>query len=468
MERGVFECPICLEETIPTIVPCGHTLCEDCLKPIKSCPICRQKFPKNFKPIPAFELLNLLEFIKISKITEKKIQPREEDDPYNLLWENLISDEDLLYNIHLLGWNYPKLVQSVVIPKIKEGKSLIINSWNGSGKTGSFVIGTLCRVSGDTDSLQIISISHTKEIKDMHHQIFSEISRNSGLIVEKTVKYESDPNSCHILCGTVDSIKNYLRRKKPTLSSTIIIIDECDEIFRYEDNINTLKSIVKKIRNPQVLFYSATFTQRVKDIAEEISPDLEQEIVKPPDTINPKIKIFNVNLMEFRSKLELVFRLLSGIPFKFCIVFLNTKFDVQVLDSFLTEKGYKVGIFTGELEESQREYVINQAQLGHIKVLMSTDVLGRGFDCKHLDLVINYECPRDPANKNAPNFESFFHRCGRTGRDTRSGTAINIMDKKDSALYNQVFEKFKIPSKYSKIEEIIKNVENNSIDYETI
>ena len=321
-----FECPICLEPADPYLTACGHNLCKECLAILTKdklasakCPECRKPLVYNENPLKNFGMIRALEDLNKAQ----KSSPRIEESLYstNEHWENMIS-HNFLENIYLNDWRYPTKVQAEVIPLIQSGKNLLIESWNGTGKTGSFVIGTLSRVIAENQTLQVISLSHTKEIKDMHYDVYSKICKNTEIIVQKTVKYSPNVEFGHVLCGTVASVANYLKRitsknQGMQWENMIIVIDECDEILANEENSNMLHYMLGYFTNPQILLYSATLSEKTRKFAEPIQ-NFEEIIITSPVSINPKIKVLNINSNSFSSKARLVHELLRRIPFNMC------------------------------------------------------------------------------------------------------------------------------------------------------
>jgi superfamily II DNA/RNA helicase len=383
-------------------------------------------------------------------------------------WPDLISNHQILKNIYKLNWCFPKPVQCKAIPVIRSGKHVIVESPNGTGKTGSFVLGSLSTVSPVHQSLQVISISHTKEIKDMHFQIFSKISQSSGIEVMKTEKGKK-PSSFlpHVLCGTLESCINFLRNLKKPLGQVKIIIDECDEILSQNERKNQLSTFLTRFSEKQVILFSATLSQCTKDFTEGSGLLFEEVLIEPPSHLNPNVKVLNFWLETFHEKNTFLLNCLRRIGFKMCIVFMNSKKSAATLAS-LTQDGYKARLFSGQLEDNEREETLKLVENGKVNVLIATDLLGRGFDCQMNDLVINYDCPLDPKDFSKANFNSFFHRCGRTGRNNRRGTVINLVTWKNEGLFAQVFERFHIPVKTlqtCELNQVSTSVENNSTDY---
>lgn len=108
------------------------------------------------------------------------------------------------------------------------------------------------------------------------------------------------------------------------------------------------------------------------------------------------------------------------------IVFVETKRSADVVQSTLAKAGYTCSVLHGGVEPEQRDITMEDFRDGRSNVLITTNVLARGVDVDNVCLVVNYDPPTDK-DKN-PDFETYLHRIGRTGRFGRKGTAINLID----------------------------------------
>lgn len=465
MEVGTFECPICFYEKDPCMLPCGHNACGDCIKSLKTpkqCHECRSLVPNEYKICKNFLLIKALKLIK--ELIQQQAEAPE------IFWENFITSKILLANIHNANWNFPTPIQKKVIPKIMTYKNLLIESPNGSGKTGSFVLGSLLGVYSYLNKIQVISISHTKEIKDMHFSIFQQMAVNMNISVYKTEKNIIPANGgagIHVLCGTLDSVKNFIARYSRGLDDVCIIVDECDEILANNMGHFKMFEFLNKFTKKQVLLYSATLSQITLDFNTQNKLGYEIVSEQGPETLNERTSVFNY-FVKKGTKAEFILDKLKFIQFSLCIIFVNTRDSAYFLAE-LAKKGYKAEFFSAELDHYDREVILSMVNEGKINVLVSTDLLGRGFDCKSVDLVINFECPLNPLKRSEPNYTAFFHRCGRTSRNNRPGTLINLIDPKDATVYMKVLSHYKITQKYESdfsLDRVIKSIEQNSNEYQ--
>ena len=106
-----------------------------------------------------------------------------------------------------------------------------------------------------------------------------------------------------------------------------------------------------------------------------------------------------------------------------CIIYINSKHRLFDIYQSLTKDNFPVGCIHGDLTSQERKQVMEQFKAGHMRILLSTDLLSRGIDIQQLSLVINYDLPRSK--------ETYIHRIGRSGRYGRKGFAINMITDRD-------------------------------------
>lgn len=112
------------------------------------------------------------------------------------------------------------------------------------------------------------------------------------------------------------------------------------------------------------------------------------------------------------------------------IIYCNTRRAVEDLEKSMTENGFVVTIMHGEMEQTKRNIVMQQFRSGAARVLITTDLLARGIDVQQVELVINFELPREK--------ENYIHRIGRAGRFGRKGTGINFVTPRDAASLKEI------------------------------
>lgn len=123
------------------------------------------------------------------------------------------------------------------------------------------------------------------------------------------------------------------------------------------------------------------------------------------------------------------------------IIFVGTKAEADRVHDTLTQAGYTCSVLHGAVENAQRDETMEAFRQGKSTVLITTNVLARGVDVDNVCLVVNYDVPVDKDQE--PDFETYLHRIGRTGRFGRKGTAINfVSDEKSLAVLRAIEEHF--------------------------
>jgi ATP-dependent RNA helicase DDX19/DBP5 len=125
------------------------------------------------------------------------------------------------------------------------------------------------------------------------------------------------------------------------------------------------------------------------------------------------------------GKMEFLSDIYSLLTIGQSIVFVGTKRDADSVHRTLTDGGYTCSVLHGSVEPAMRDATMEAFRNGESNVLITTNVLARGVDVDNVCLVVNYDVPVDVNGK--PDFETYLHRIGRTGRFGRKGTAISLI-----------------------------------------
>ena len=124
-----------------------------------------------------------------------------------------------------------------------------------------------------------------------------------------------------------------------------------------------------------------------------------------------------------------------------CLSVLQTRKSANWLAAKMVKEGHAVGLLTGEMDTEQRVAVLNRFREGKEKVLITTNVMARGIDVEQVTIVVNYDLPYDVV-LHRPDFETYLHRIGRTGRFGKTGLALNLVDGQRSYHNMQEIQKF--------------------------
>lgn len=181
----------------------------------------------------------------------------------------------------------------------------------------------------------------------------------------------------------------------------------------------------------QTLLFSATFTPEVLDLAAQWTEDATTIEIEPErvatDSVEQKIYI-----TETSQKYRLLANLLSSEELESAIVFANRRDQCRRLEEQLSKAGFSVGLLSGEVPQNKRVRTLDNFKSGKIKVLVATDVAGRGIHIDGISHVVNFTLPEEP--------EDYVHRIGRTGRAGKTGTSISFACEDDAFLLEPIEE----------------------------
>lgn len=225
-----------------------------------------------------------------------------------------------------------------------------------------------------------------------------------------------------IIVATPGRLMDHLRRNSISLKNiSMAVLDEADEMLDmgFREDIYTILSETPE--NRQTILFSATMAKDIIALTKKFqkSPliiDVTDNLLNAPD-----IEQFYYEVAE-RDKPELITRLLESNSLQLALIFCNTKSNVDKLVEILKTRGYFADALHGDMNQAQREKVMRGFRNGSVKILVATDVAGRGIDVKNVQGVFNYDLPRDD--------EDYIHRIGRTGRAGKSGAAFTFISKK--------------------------------------
>jgi superfamily II DNA/RNA helicase len=192
------------------------------------------------------------------------------------------------------------------------------------------------------------------------------------------------------------------------------------------EDINKIISHLPKKR--QNLLFSATMPPKIRSLGKEILTDPQEiniSISKPAE------KVVQVAFCTYDSqKVALVQHLLRYNDIPSLIIFASTKLKVKELTKALKQNQMNAAGISSDLEQSEREALLNQFKHRKLQILVATDVISRGIDIDNIDMVINYDVPNDP--------EDYIHRIGRTARASSEGEAVTFINEDDQYKFSRI------------------------------
>ncbi len=320
------------------------------------------------------------------------------------------------------GYTSPTPIQNELIPHALLGRDVIGQAKTGSGKTAAFAIPILEMLEQSNRAPQAIILAPTRELVQ---QIVTEIEKLiQGLSVIVRGLYGGEPivrqlrsleRGVDIVVGTPGRVMDLLERRALNLGEVYhVVLDEADRMLDigFRDDI---ERILRSVPDPhQTLLLSATLSDDIRFLSRKYMHDaLELNLSRDEISVD-SIKQYYITV-DHDKKLDLLqFLLQKDVP-RQCIVFTRTKRGVEKLGQRLGRKFGGVGLIHGDLAQPVRNRVMAAFRQGQVKILVATDVVGRGIDVEGISHVFNYDIPEDP--------ENYVHRIGRTGRMGRDGVA---------------------------------------------
>ena len=207
-----------------------------------------------------------------------------------------------------------------------------------------------------------------------------------------------------------------------------LILDEADRMLDmgFYDDIMKIVNLLPKVR--QTLMFSATMPKAIRQMAQKVLRDpVEMNIAMS----KPAEKVLQLAYWVYENqKLPLTQYLLQGAKGRTVLVFCSTKSSTKVLNSALHQMGLNVSEIHSDLEQKEREDVLNRFRSRTLNVLVATDIVSRGIDVENIDMVINYDVPHDA--------EDYIHRIGRTARAAASGIAVTLISPKEQLKFQSI------------------------------
>lgn len=366
-------------------------------------------------------------------------------------------DERLARATTEASFNTPTLVQAEVFEPALDGHDLLVCAETGSGKTCAYLLPTFERLlTHERQTLLALVLVPTRELAQQVLKQAKMLGRfttlklghiGGGTDIKKQNEIIQTPP--HFLVATPGRLSELLARDLIDLSSIeTLILDEADRLLDmgFSDEI---MAIVKHCYNrEQTQLYSASLANKsLKGLANELLTKPEIISLNKLSDKHSSIKQQIIFADDKAHKLKLLTWLLSNEAHQHCLIFCNSKQQVDQLYGLLYYKdGISIGILHGDRDQKQRNLIMSKIRRNEIKVVIATDIAARGLDIEGMDLVINFEMPRSG--------EIYVHRIGRTGRAGNSGLAITLISAPEYNLMSSIERFLKQKFERRKISEL--------------
>lgn len=338
---------------------------------------------------------------------------------------------DLLSVVGELGYERPTPVQVEAIPLLLAGKDLIGQSKTGSGKTAAFALPILQSLDVEARTLQALVVCPTRELAAQVARELRKLGRkHKGLAVLEIVggqpvrpQIDALERGVHIAVGTPGRLLDHVKRETLQCQAlATVVLDEADRMLDMGFGAD-VEAILKALPTPrQTVLFSATFPAQIESMSRRYQRDAVRVTIEEPKEEAASLRQFALEV-DAADKLDALYWVLERYPHESVLIFCNFKASVSELEQALSMSGFSVDRLDGDLEQFQRDQVLAKFRNQSLRVLIATDVAGRGIDVAELELVVNYELPAKP--------DIYVHRVGRTGRAGKSGVAVSLASKRE-------------------------------------
>lgn len=350
-------------------------------------------------------------------------------------FDEILTNDDVLDGLWDMHFDECTPIQQHTIPAVMDGRDVLACAQTGTGKTAAYllpVINLLADGGYPNDAINCIVMAPTRELAqqiDRQLQGFAYFMPVSGTAIyggtdgytydqqRKSLKMGAD-----IVIATPGRLLAHLNMGYVDLSKvSFFILDEADRMLDmgFFDDIMQIYSHIPK--TAQILLFSATMPPKIQQMANKMLKDpieIKLAVSKPADKIKQSAFICYET-----QKMSLLKSIFKQNPPKRVIIFSSSKLKVKELSRELKKSKFKIAEMHSDLEQNKRDDVMLDFKAGRTNVIVATDILSRGIDIDDIEMVINYDVPRDA--------EDYVHRIGRTARADRDGEAITFVSKED-------------------------------------
>nr|CAG8433072.1 9213_t:CDS:2 [Entrophospora candida] len=369
------------------------------------------------------------------RLPPKDIRPQTEDVTATKgnEFEDYFLKRELLMGIFEAGFERPSPIQEESIPIALTGRDILARAKNGTGKTAAFVIPSLEKINTKKPKIQALLLVPTRELALQTSQVCKSLGKHMGVQVMVTTggtTLKDDilrlSETVHIVVGTPGRILDLAGKGVADFSECpTFVMDEADKLLSPE-----FSPIVEQLlgyfpKNRQIMLYSATFPLIVKSFKEKY-------LVKPYEiNLMDELTLRGVTqyyaFVEERQKVHCLNTLFSkNLPTNYIFILIYNRnyygyFNPPLSTSLSIPSSYVC--YHAKMLQSHRNRVFHDFRNGVCRNLVCSDLLTRGIDIQAVNVVINFDFPK--------NAETYLHRIGRSGRFGHLGLAINLITYED-------------------------------------
>lgn len=360
-----------------------------------------------------------------------------------MTFEELDLNEDILDALYDMQFSTCTPIQEHAIPPLLEGRDLIGVAQTGTGKTAAYLLPILSKLHEGNyakEAINCVVMAPTRELAQQIDQALEGFAYYLDGISSVAVyggndgiRYEQEKRGLQmgadVIIATPGRLISHLSLGNVDLSHvSFFVLDEADRMLDmgFYDDIMQIEKYLPKER--QTIMFSATMPQKIIELAQTIlhePVEVKIAVSKPAEKIQQSAYICYEP-----QKLRILEHLFGQEKPERVLVFAGKKSRVRDIAITLKRRGYNAEAMHSDLEQAQRDDVMWRFKTNQIDVLVATDIVSRGIDIDDIQMVINFDVPRD--------CEDYVHRIGRTARANRDGRAITLVSEQDQIYFREI------------------------------
>lgn len=329
---------------------------------------------------------------------------------------------ELLKAVTDCGFEHPSEVQHECIPHSLLGMDVICQAKSGMGKTAVFVLATLQQVKTDKAEIGVVVLCHTRELAFQIKREYDRFTKymtdvrtavfyGGTPIRENRALLKSEDKAPHVVVGTPGRMKALcvLRDDMDLSNVKHFVLDECDKMLEALDMRRDVQEIFKKTpHDKQVMMFSATLSKEMRPVCRKFMQDPAEIYVDDDSKLTLHgLQQYFVSLKEAEKNRKLN-DLLDALEFNQVVIFVSKVARARELNRLLEECNFPSICIHGGMKQQERITKFKEFKDFSKRILVTTDLFGRGIDIERVNIVINYDMP-DESNQ-------YLHRVGRAGR----------------------------------------------------
>ncbi len=346
-----------------------------------------------------------------------------------MLFNQLGLSAELLRAVEEQGYTEATPIQRKAIPHILDGHDILAGAQTGTGKTAAFTLPMLQRLQKKTDGprrIRALILTPTRELaaqvnESVHtygkHRPIRSMEIYGG--VSPRPQITKIRRGVDVVIATPGRLLDHVRQGNINLSAVeMFVLDEADRMLDM-GFIRDIKQIIRQLpRERQNMLFSATFSQEIRDLANNLLNSPTEIQVAQRNTTVERVKQLVLPVDKARKR-ELLSEQIGRGNWRQVLVFTRTKHGANRLTKQLNADGIETDAIHGGKGQGARTRALRDFKAGKVRVLVATDIAARGLDIDKLPHVVNFELPHVP--------EDYIHRIGRTARAGQDGTAVSLV-----------------------------------------